>query len=194
MAAGSAYAGVVVAKLIALVLPLSLDAFVVAAGIGVIGITPRQRLRLSVLFCVFEAGMPLIGLALGAPLARVIGGAADYVAVGVLLAFGVYALVARDDRDEEQLAELVMIRGAGALLLGVSVSLDELAIGFTLGLLDLPAKVVIPLIPIQALILTQLGLRLGSRLSERLRESGERVAGGLLTVLALVLLAEKALG
>ena len=194
MAAGSAYAGVVVAKLIALVLPLSLDAFVVAAGIGVIGLTPRQRLRLSVLFCAFEAGMPLIGLALGAPLARVIGGAADYVAVGVLLAFGVYALVARDDRDEEQLAELVRIRGAGALLLGISVSLDELAIGFTLGLLALPAKVVIPLIPIQALILTQLGLRLGTRLSERLRESGERVAGGLLTVLALVLLAEKALG
>jgi putative Mn2+ efflux pump MntP len=184
----------VVAKLVALVLPLSLDAFVVAAGIGVIGVTPRQRLRLSILFCAFEAGMPLIGLALGAPLAHVIGGAADYVAIGVLLAFGVYALVVREDRDEEQLAELTRIRGAGALLLGISVSLDELAIGFTLGLLALPAKVVIPLIPLQALILTQLGLRIGSRLSERLRESGERVAGGLLTVLALVLLAEKALG
>lgn len=183
-----------IAKLVALVLPLSLDAFVVAAGIGVIGVTPRQRLRLSVLFCVFEAGMPLIGLALGAPLARVIGGGADYVAIGVLLAFGLYELVGRGEREEEGLAELATIRGAGALLLGVSVSLDELAIGFTLGLLQLPARVVIPLIPVQALILTQLGLRLGGRLSERLRESGERVAGALLTTLALVLLAENLLG
>ncbi|HWD75689.1 MAG TPA: manganese efflux pump [Solirubrobacteraceae bacterium] len=182
------------AKLVALVLPLSLDAFVVAAGIGVIGVTPSQRLRLSVLFCVFEAGMPLIGLALGAPLAHVIGGAADYVAIGVLLAFGLYALVARGEREEEELARIATIRGAGALLLGVSVSLDELAIGFTLGLLGLPAKVVIPLIPLQALILTQLGLRLGGRLSERLRDSGERIAGALLTALALVLLAEQLLG
>jgi putative Mn2+ efflux pump MntP len=184
----------VIAKLVALVLPLSLDAFIVAAGIGVIGVTPRQRLRLSVLFCVFEAGMPLIGLALGAPLARVIGGAADDVAIGVLLAFGLYTLVRRDEREDEELARIATIRGAGALLLGVSVSLDELAVGFTLGLLGLPAKVVIPLIPLQALILTQLGLRLGGRLSERLRESGERIAGGLLTALALVLLAEQLLG
>ncbi|HWE07837.1 MAG TPA: manganese efflux pump [Solirubrobacteraceae bacterium] len=183
-----------IAKLVALVLPLSLDAFIVAAGIGVIGVTPRQRLRLSVLFCVFEAGMPLIGLALGAPLARVIGGAADDVAIGVLLAFGLYTLVRRDEREDEELARIATIRGAGALLLGVSVSLDELAVGFTLGLLGLPAKVVIPLIPLQALILTQLGLRLGGRLSERLRESGERIAGGLLTALALVLLAEQLLG
>jgi putative Mn2+ efflux pump MntP len=184
----------VIAKLVALVLPLSLDAFVVAAGIGAIGVTRRQRLRLSVLFCAFEAGMPLIGLAIGAPLARAIGGGAEYVAIGVLLAFGLYALVAREEREEEELARIATIRGAGALLLGVSVSLDELAIGFTLGLLDLPAKVVIPLIPLQALVLTQLGLRLGGRLSERLRESGERIAGGLLTALALVLLAEQLAG
>ncbi|MGH2929373.1 MAG: manganese efflux pump MntP family protein [Solirubrobacteraceae bacterium] len=182
-----------IAKLVALVLPLSLDAFVVAAGIGVVGITPRQRLRLSLLFCTFEAGMPLIGLGVGTPLAHAIGGVADYVAIGVLLAFGAYALAGREQREPQELAELATIRGTGAVILGLSVSLDELAIGFTLGLLGLPAEVVIPLIPVQALILTQLGLRLGSRLNERLRESGERVAGAFLTVLALVLLAEKLL-
>ena len=40
--------------------------------------------------------MPLIGLALGAPLGAAIGGAADYVAIGVLLAFGLYTLLARE--------------------------------------------------------------------------------------------------
>jgi putative Mn2+ efflux pump MntP len=48
------------------------------------------------------------------------------------------------------------------LLLGLSISLDELAIGFSLGLLRLPAAPVIALIALQALIVTQLGLRLAA--------------------------------
>lgn len=54
-------------------------------------------------------------------------------------------------------------------MLGVSISLDELAIGFTLGLLHLPALLVIALIGAQALILSQLGLRLGARVGAGLR-------------------------
>jgi hypothetical protein len=34
--------------------------------------------------------MPLIGLALGAPISHAIGAAADFVAIGVLIAFGIY--------------------------------------------------------------------------------------------------------
>jgi len=49
------------------------------------------------------------------------------------------------------------------------------------------------LIALQAFIVTQLGLRLGHRLSERVREGAERLAGLALIVLALVLLAEKLL-
>jgi putative Mn2+ efflux pump MntP len=85
------------------------------------------------------------------------------------------------------------MHGVGALLVGVSISLDELAIGFTLGLLRLPARLVIALIALQAFIVTQLGLRLGNRLSERLREGAERLAGAALAALGIVLLAEKLL-
>jgi putative Mn2+ efflux pump MntP len=68
-----------------------------------------------------------------------------------------------------------------------------LAIGFTLGLLRLPAGLVIVLIALQAFIVAQLGLRLGTRLSERLREGAERLAGAALTGLGIVRLAEKLL-
>jgi manganese efflux pump family protein len=183
----------VTAKLLALILPLGLDTFAVAAALGIVGIPPQRRLRISLVFTAFEAGMPLIGLALGAPLGHALGGAADYAAIGVLLAFGLYTLTSNDS-EEERLAQLGEMHGLGALLLGVSISLDELAIGFTLGLLRLPAGLVIALIALQAFIVAQLGLRLGSRLSERLREGAERLAGAALTGLGLVLLAEKLLG
>jgi manganese efflux pump family protein len=182
----------VIAKLVALVLPLGLDTFAVAAALGMIGVSSARRLRISLLFTAFEAGMPLIGLALGAPLGHAIGGTADYVAIGVLLAFGFYTLLASGE-DDEKLAELVQMRGVGALLLGVSISLDELAIGFTLGLLRLPAGLVVVLIALQTFIVAQLGLRLGARLSVRLREGAERLAGVALTGLGLALLVEKLL-
>ncbi len=187
------YAPRVLAKLVALVVPLGLDTFAVAAALGMLGTTRASRLRVSALFTFFEATMPLVGLALGAPLGQAIGKAADYVAIGVLLAFGLYTLLGSDQREERTLARFAEVRGPGALLLGLSISLDELAIGFTLGLLRLPVALVIVLIAVQAFLATQLGLRLGSRLSDRLRELAERLAGLALTTLALVLLAQKLL-
>lgn len=180
------------AKLVALVLPLGLDTFAVAAALGALGIARQRRLRISLLFAAFEAGMPLIGLGLGAPLGHAIGSTADFVAIGVLVAFGLYTLL-RGEPADERLSELIEPRGVSALLLGISISLDELAIGFTFGLLRLPAALVIALIALQAFILTQLGLRVGHRLSERLRENAERLAGLALVVLGFVLLGEKLL-
>ncbi len=77
------------------------------------------------------------------------------------------------------------MHGLALLLLGVSISLDELAIGFTLGLLRLPVGRVIAL---QAFVIAQLGLRLGSQLSQRLCGAGVALTG-----LGIVLLAEKLL-
>jgi putative Mn2+ efflux pump MntP len=151
----------VIAKLIALVLPLGVDTFAVAAAAGMLGTTAGRCRRVSALFTSFEAAMPLIGLALGAPLGHAVGSAADYIAIGVLLAFGVYTLLGPEQREEQTLSEVADVRGCGALLLGLSISLDELAIGFTIGVLRLPAGLVIVPIALQAFIATQLGLRLG---------------------------------
>jgi putative Mn2+ efflux pump MntP len=153
-------------------------------------VSSSARRRISVLFTGFEAGMPLVGLALGVPLGHAIGGAAEYVAISVLIAFGLYTLVGDDD---ERVAELAQMTGVRTIALGISISLDELAIGFTLGLLHVSAVLVIALIAVQTLIVTQLGLRLGSRLGEQIREGAERLAGVALTTLGIVLLAEKLL-
>ena len=181
-----------IAKLLALVLPLGLDTFAVAAALGMAGATARQRRRLSTLMVGFEMGMPLVGLVLGAPLGRAIGGAADFLAIAVLLSFGLYTLFFRHVEDE-RVGGLVDARGWRAILLGVSISLDELAVGFTLGLLHVPVVAVIILIGVQTLVVVQLGMRVGSRLSARARDGAEHLAGLALTVLALGLLAEQLL-
>ena len=185
-------------KLLAFVLPLGLDSFAVAAALGAAGkVTGRLRWRISLLFLAFEAGMPLIGLAAGAPLAHAIGHVADYLAAAAVIGVGAWMLRPGDDDDEERKAgRLVTAHGAALVGLGVSISLDELAIGFSLGLARLPALPVLPVIiaiGAQAFLAAQLGLALGARIGERFREAAERIAGLVLIGLGLFLIAERLL-
>lgn len=60
-------------KLLAFTLPLCLDTFAVSfAVLGEMRLTRAQRLRVIVLLIAFEAGMPLVGIALGAPLTHLV--------------------------------------------------------------------------------------------------------------------------
>ncbi len=77
--------------------------------------------------------------------------------------------------------------------LGISISVDELAIGFGLGLTRLPLIPVIVAIAVQAFLASRLGLLLGARIGERFREAAERLAGIALIALGLFLLAERLL-
>ena len=174
-------------KLVALVIPMGLDTFGVAVALGLAGLPRERRLRVSLLFAGFEAVMPLIGLALGAPLGRAIGSAADYLAAALLIALGVYMLLAEKDGGD-RLLSLTRRGSLGALALGVGISLDELAIGFSAGLLRLPIGALVIAVAAQAFIVTQIGLRLGGRVSEGMRETTEKLAGSALIALGVILL------
>jgi len=176
-------------KLIAFVVPLGLDTFGVALALGIAGLPVRRRTRVALLFAAFETIMPLVGVAVGTPLGRTIGGAADYVASCLLVALGIYMLRGGEDDDEgERLLSMTQRGLYGAVALGVSISLDELAIGFSAGLLHLPLLPLVVAIGVQTFIVTQVGVRLGTRLGERWRESAERVAGVALVALGAILL------
>lgn len=179
-------------KLVGLVLPLGLDTFAVAAALGIAGLKGQDRLRVSLLFTAFEVGMPLVGFFGGRLVGQVAGNAADFVAIAILIALGGYMLrPGRDEPEEQRLNLLQRSRGIAAIGLGISISLDELAIGFTIGLLRFPILLILVLIGIQTFVATQLGIRLGARIGNRVREGAERVAGVALGLLGLVLLAEK---
>jgi putative Mn2+ efflux pump MntP len=181
-----------VLKLLAFVLPLGLDSFAVAAAIGASqAITVWQRLRISLVFVIFEGGMPLIGLGLGAALARGIGQVADYLAGAAVIAIGAWMLLAGEKDDEERAARVITSRGLTLIALGISISLDELAIGFTIGLAHLPVSTVIVAIVLQAFIAAQLGLAIGAKIGERWRERAEQVAGIGLVLLGAYLITEQ---
>jgi putative Mn2+ efflux pump MntP len=174
-------------KVAALVVPLGLDTFGVALALGIGGLPREHRLRISLLFAGFEAAMPLIGVALGAPIGHAIGSVADYLAAALIATLGVYMLLA-EKGEEDRLLSLTQRGLLGAVTLGVSISLDELAIGFSAGLLRLPISALVIAVSAQAFIVTQIGLRLGGRIGEGMREASEKLAGLALIALGVILL------
>jgi putative Mn2+ efflux pump MntP len=178
-------------KLIGLVVPLGLDTFAVAAALGMAGLSARDRTRVSLIFTAFEAGMPLVGFLAGNLAGQAVGSAADYLAIAILIGLGLFMLRPQASDNEQSLSLLARTRGLAALGLGVSISIDELAIGFTIGLLKFPVLLILVLIGIQTFVLTQLGIRLGQRIGERIREGAERLAGVALALLGGILLAGK---
>lgn len=179
-------------KLVLFVLPLGLDTFAVAVALGLAGLPARERLRVSLAMSSFELVMPVVGLGIGRGLGAAIGGVADYLAGAFLVALGIYLLLAGED-EEAEVTALSTRRGLALVGLGMSVSLDELAMGFTIGLLGLSIWIAVVLIGAQAFVVAQLGLRLGTRLGEAAREWAERLAAVALVGLGALILAEKLL-
>lgn len=173
-----------VLRLLAFLAPLSLESFAVAAAFGAGRPTAAQRWRLTALFVAFEGGMPIVGLLVGAPLAHAIGGLAHYVAALALAGVGIWLLLEDDSPDGQR---VLAASGLALVGVGLSISVDELAIGFTLGLARVPVVPALVGIAVQALAAVRLGLWLGTRVSERWRERTERLAGIVLIVLGVTL-------
>jgi putative Mn2+ efflux pump MntP len=185
-----------VLRLLVFVLPLGLDSFAVAAAIGAsrVTTTARQRLRVSLIFSVFEGGMPLIGLGLGAALARGIGRAADYVAGAGVIAIGAWMLLSRDEDEEEKASRLAAGRGLALVALGIGISLDELAIGVSIGLAHVPVIAVIAVIAVQSFAAAQLGLAIGARIGAQWRDRAGWLASIVLILLGAYLIARQLAG
>src|SRR5690242_19167017 len=80
-----------------LLLPLGLDTLVLSAALGVAGLSARDRLRVSLLFTAFEAGMPVAFFLAAHATAGRVGQWAGYVAVAFLLLSAVPMLIRRED-------------------------------------------------------------------------------------------------
>lgn len=173
---------------LAFVLPLGIDSLVASAALGRGGLGRWTRARVSLVFAGFEGGMPLLGLLLGASLGRLVGAAASYAGAGALLALGAFSALHDDDTTATRALDAA--HGLAIVAAGVAVSLDELVVGVSLGLTGASVLVAVAMIVAESVVLSQVGLRLGGRLSSLWRERAERAAGVALVLLGLwVLLA-----
>lgn len=185
---------------LALFASLGLDTLAVALSLGVAGLDRARWLRVGLTFALFEGLMPIVGLGIGQHLSGLLGAIATYTAAGILIVLGAFEIrEALSEEAEEELrtnAEAALPGNSwrATIFRGLSVSLDELAIGFSLGVLHVPVGPALGYIAVQAFGLTFLGLWLGGRVGARLGERAELAAGVLLVLLGAALILSEATG
>jgi putative Mn2+ efflux pump MntP len=82
-----------VLALVLVAISLGLSNLAAAVGIGATGVDGATRLRIGLIFGLFEAGMPAVGLLIGRGLAATLGHAARWSGAALLIVFGGYCLV-----------------------------------------------------------------------------------------------------
>lgn len=182
--------------LVAVLLPLSLDTFVLTAALGLAGLPKQYRGRTSLVLAIFEGVMPAVGALVGSGIGHVVGSYAGYVAGAVIALTGVslFGWGKGKNRESERAELLARTHGFTLINLGISVSIDELAIGAGLGLLHAPLVPVMILLGAQAFVAAQLGLWLGSHISARSRAVAEWTAGALLVLVGLAMIVSQMMG
>ena len=181
-------------KTVIFVLPLGLDVLSISTALGILGLTGWARWRVSLVLASCQIGAMLTGLVIGAELAETIGEPADYVGAGVFLTLGAYLLLDRDPSEVERVRKRISENVCGLIGLGLSISLDELAAGFGLGLARIPIAAGFVPIAVQGVVASQLGLFLGSRLGDTFREAAGRLAAIGLLLIGSYQLVEQFLG
>jgi len=167
--------------LLLVALSLGLSNFAASVGIGVNGIDPRARLRVGVIFGIFETGMPILGLLLGRSLASALGRAAHWIGAALLIATGIYAVVqairSKGGPDGKAPATRAGQQTGRLLITGAALSIDNLAVGFALSTFHVNLAVATVVIGAVSISLSLLGLELGSRLGTRTGDRGELIGG-----------------
>jgi putative Mn2+ efflux pump MntP len=185
-----------IAFLIALLIPLTLDTFILSAALGLAGLPKNEQVRTSFILAAFEAGMPAVGVLVGRGLGDFLGHFAGYSAAVIIGLAGLFMLLPAkaEEKEQRQKKLLAHARGIAIIDLGISISLDELAIGLSLGLLGIPLLPAMVVIGLQAFTASRLGLKLGNKLNEKTQERTEKIAALALIAVAIFLITLKLMG
>jgi putative Mn2+ efflux pump MntP len=162
---------------------LSMDAFAVAivAAVTLEQMTPRHVFRLAFHFGLFQALMPIIGWLAGMQLQRFIADWNHWVAFALLTFIGAKAIrqTLRDKNADRPRDDPT--RGLTLVGLAIATSIDALAVGVSLAMLQVSIWYPSAVIGGIACALTTLGMLMGTRLGKRFGKRIE-VLGGLVLI------------
>ncbi|MGE5390462.1 MAG: manganese efflux pump MntP family protein [Deltaproteobacteria bacterium] len=183
--------------IIVVAIVLGLDAFSLSMGMGVKGVSRRYEIKFSATVGVFHIIMPLIGLEAGLALGKLLGIWAGRIGALVLLiiAFDFIIKGYREIRPQavkfsegQKLFNGVKVTRKGWLgifILALSVSMDALTVGFSLGTFKMPLFLTVMIMGATAGIMTALGFT-GGRFFGRLLGIYAQMAGGIVLLLLAV--------
>lgn len=174
---------------------LSMDAFAVSIckGLAMPAVNKKQALLIGAYFGVFQALMPLAGWLLGSQFARHVTKLAPWIAF-VLLAWigGSMLRESLSKKEEDEEVEPVELRHKELFLLAVATSIDALAVGVSLSMVELSVSIgaAAALIGCTTFAISVGGVFVGHIFGARYKNRAEFVGGAILLLIGVKILLE----
>jgi len=174
-------------------LGLAMDAFAVALGLGCSprGLSRGQALRLALHFGLFQFFMPVLGWAVGTGIEARIRAFDHWIAFGLLVLVGGKMIVESFRAGGADACKAGdPTRGSRLLILSVATSIDALAVGLSLGVLEVGVFYPAAVIGAVAFLMTVLGARLGPVLGRVVGRRAELLGGVVLVLIGIKIVAD----
>ncbi len=181
-------------NIMAIAVALAMDAFAVAiaAGMTLGKIDFRQNFRLAWHFGLFQALMPIIGWSAGLTVREMIAHYDHWVAFGLLIfvAQGMFREALKKEDDNNTAKDPT--RGLTMVVLSVATSLDALAVGLSLSMINVSIWTPAAIIGVVACVFTTAGLHLGKRIARaaRVRRLADGLGASVLLLIGINILRE----
>ena len=166
-------------------LALGMDSFSVGLGMGMYKLRLRQVLLISSTVGLFHVIMPLMGMLAGQFLSVKLGAYATYAGGLLLVLLGLGMFISGMKGQDDSFISPV---GIGVIIFAVSVSLDSLSVGLTLGIYGARTVLAVTMFGIAATMLTFGGLLLGRKVQGLLGTYSQVLGGSVLLAFGVKLL------
>ncbi len=173
-------------EVIVLAVALSMDAFAVSIGLGSKGNTRGLGLKAGLFFGSFQALMPFIGYLGGKGVLGWVEAYAHWIAFGLLVLIG--AKMIYEGLQEGIENDIREITNKLMLLLAIATSIDAMAAGFSLTLLDINAYLACLIIGVTTFIFSWMGVVIGKSSGTWLESKAEIFGGVVLILIGIKLL------
>lgn len=162
-----------------LAIALGMDAFSLGLALGMQKFSLPRMIYVSGLVGIFHLCLPLFGMWIGSYLSFTMKGLATVIGGGMLLFLGCKMIW----QEQEEIFRKYTL--AQILLLTISVSVDSLSAGLSLGIFATDPWLTIGLFGSAGTILTAMGLSIGRYAGNWLGKYGETVGGIILIILGV---------
>lgn len=174
-------------EVIVLAIALSMDAFAVSIGLGSKKNSRGLGLNAGLFFGSFQALMPFIGYLGGKGILGWVEAYAHWIAFGLLALIG--AKMVYEGLHEGIEEDIAAITNKMMLLLSVATSIDAMAAGFSLTLLDINVFLACLIIGVTTFAFSWLGVQIGKSSGTWLENKAEIFGGVVLILIGIKILA-----
>ena len=169
-----------------LAIALSMDAFAVSIGLGANKNTPGLALRAGLYFGIFQALMPFIGYLGGKGVLGWVAAYAHWIAFGLLALIGAKMIYEGVQEGVEE--DISALTGKMMLILAIATSIDAMAAGFSLTLLDANPYVACIVIGATTFSFSWVGVLIGRNSGTWLESKAEIFGGTILMLMGIKML------